>query len=101
MTLVRHYLKGVNALILCVDSNDVERMEEVGQYLRNILADEELEPNTALLVFANKQDLQRALTVREVRNRLKIDEIRDRPCSKNTSSTSPLAITFCFLFNHL
>ncbi|XP_054565391.1 ADP-ribosylation factor 2-like isoform X2 [Eptesicus fuscus] len=54
----RHYFKDTNGLIFVVDSNDRERISEAQEELTRLLMDYEL-IDAVLLVFANKQRLQR------------------------------------------
>merc|ERR1712228_799096 len=58
--LHRHYYQGTNALIFVVDSNDRDRIEDAREELTKMLHEDELS-ETALLVFANKQDLPNAM----------------------------------------
>ena len=63
---------------MCVDSNDRERIDEVREYIDNILKIEGLE-GVPLLVFANKQDINGAMTPEEVEDALNLHNIKDRP----------------------
>src|SRR5690348_8533667 len=63
--LSTHYHNHVNAVIYVVDSNDNERMEEAAEELQTMLNQPELHA-AQLLVYANKQDLPRALTTAQV-----------------------------------
>ncbi|KAM3620705.1 uncharacterized protein V6R79_000782 [Siganus canaliculatus] len=60
-------LSGVSQpeLIFVVDSNDGERMKEAADELHQMLEEDELR-GVALLVFANKQDLPRAMSVSDI-----------------------------------
>ena len=85
--LWKHYFEGTDALIFVVDSNDRERMceEEAGYFsdssakevLSWVLSDEELE-GVPLMVFANKQDLPKAMPVNEVADALGLNQLRNR-----------------------
>jgi small GTP-binding protein len=66
------------SIILVVDANDLERIDEARDELRKLLKDDNLK-NAILLVYANKQDLPRALTPQEVANRLGLGSIGSRP----------------------
>ena len=71
-----------------VDSNDRERIGDqdvtgyfsdsnVAEELHRLLAEDELR-DAALLVFANKQDLPKAMSVEEVTKSLKLNQLRNR-----------------------
>ena len=95
--LYRHYYQGTSALIWVIDSNDKERMapdtydfsNTVKEELYDTIKSEELK-NVALLIFANKQDLKDALSVKEIKKRLELeDKLNDRlwhiqPCCATT-----------------
>jgi len=74
--LWRHYFEGSTALIFVVDSNDRDRIDDLKEYERS--AKEELHrtleedsmKNVPVLIFANKQDLPAAMSVKEVTERL-------------------------------
>merc|ERR1712083_1113249 len=68
--LWRHYYDGVQGLIFVVDSSDVERMEDASAELRRILEDAHFPRAAAVLVFANNQDLPRALTGAEIMQKM-------------------------------
>lgn len=63
--LWRHYYTNTQALIFVVDSNDPERIKDAAEELHTMLQEFELR-NVALLVFANKQDLPRAMTTSDI-----------------------------------
>ena len=71
-TLWKHYYAGTDALIFVVDSSDVERLDEARIELSKLLAAEELR-GAALLVFANKQDLPKAVGASAMAAALGID----------------------------
>jgi len=75
--LHRHYYPGTNALIFVVDSNDRDRIEDAREELNKMLYEDELR-DTALLVFANKQDLPNAMSVAEMTNELGLHSLRNR-----------------------
>ncbi|KAJ3424101.1 e3 ubiquitin-protein ligase trim23 [Anaeramoeba flamelloides] len=60
-TLWRHYYENVQAILFVVDSSDQERLQEAKNELQKMLLEEELK-NSALVVFANKQDLPNTIT---------------------------------------
>lgn len=63
--LWRHYFCNTQGLIFVVDSNDPERIKDAAEELHIMLQEHELR-NVALLVFANKQDLPRAMTTADI-----------------------------------
>jgi len=75
--LWRHYYQSVNALIFVVDSNDHDRIEDARDQLQDMLREELLE-NVPLLVFANKQDLPRAMKPAEIAEKLCLGSLRSR-----------------------
>lgn len=75
--LWRHYFQGTDALICVVDSNDRDRMEDAGEELQRLLSEDELR-GAHLLVYANKQDLPRAMPAHEIAERLGLQGLRGR-----------------------
>eukprot|EP00446_Apocalathium_sp_SHHI-4_P072839 CAMPEP_0177542992 /NCGR_PEP_ID=MMETSP0369-20130122/61125_1 /TAXON_ID=447022 ORGANISM="Scrippsiella hangoei-like, Strain SHHI-4" /NCGR_SAMPLE_ID=MMETSP0369 /ASSEMBLY_ACC=CAM_ASM_000364 /LENGTH=223 /DNA_ID=CAMNT_0019026745 /DNA_START=35 /DNA_END=706 /DNA_ORIENTATION=- len=75
--LWRHYYKSVNSFIFVVDSNDRERMEDAKEWLNKMLSEDELF-GVPLLVYANKQDLPRAMSITELTDKLGLHEVRNR-----------------------
>uniref|UniRef100_A0A3B4F7K0 ADP-ribosylation factor-like protein 14 n=1 Tax=Pundamilia nyererei TaxID=303518 RepID=A0A3B4F7K0_9CICH len=63
--LWRHYYVNTQGLIFVVDSNDPERIKEASEELHTLLQEDELK-GVAVLVFANKQDLPRAMLVSDI-----------------------------------
>jgi ADP-ribosylation factor protein 1 len=76
-SLWRYYYTNTNAVIFVVDSNDRSRMEEARLELDRMLNAEEL-TNAKILVYANKQDLPGAMSVREITNELGLQKLRNR-----------------------
>ncbi|XP_022597688.1 ADP-ribosylation factor 4 [Seriola dumerili] len=72
--LWRHYYTNTQGLIFVVDSNDPERIKEAGDELHRMLEEDELR-GVAILVFANKQDLPRAMSVIDVTTALGLSAI--------------------------
>ncbi|KAM7538781.1 hypothetical protein Aperf_G00000055405 [Anoplocephala perfoliata] len=60
-----HYFPGTQGLIFVVDSNDRERLSEAKEELWGMLNADELR-DVILLVFANKQDLPKAMKPSEI-----------------------------------
>lgn len=81
----RCYYTGTDAVIFVVDSLDKDRLEICSSELHQMLKEDELS-ESALLVFANKQDQPGALKSEEITKALKLPSLRDRswtivPCS--------------------
>eukprot|EP01026_Neomeris_dumetosa_P016404 TRINITY_DN1622_c0_g2_i1.p2 TRINITY_DN1622_c0_g2~~TRINITY_DN1622_c0_g2_i1.p2 ORF type:complete len:192 (-),score=19.32 TRINITY_DN1622_c0_g2_i1:252-827(-) len=75
--LWRHYFNNTDALIFVVDSFDRERIQRATQEFKSII-DDPLMRNSAILVFANKQDMKGALTTAEICEALGLPELRGR-----------------------
>ena len=69
--------QNTDGIIFVVDSNDKERFETVREVLSLCLIEEELK-GAALLVFANKQDLNGAASPNELTNALEMGKINNR-----------------------
>ena len=75
--LWKHYYQNTDGIIFVVDSNDKERLEKVRETLALCLIEEELK-DAALLVFANKQDLNGAVSPNELTDILEMGKINNR-----------------------
>ncbi|KAI9757684.1 MAG: ADP-ribosylation factor, Arf Arf6 [Lichina confinis] len=75
--LWRHYFSGTQGLIFVVDSSDRSRIDEARQELQRIISDREMR-DSLLLVFANKQDVQEAMTPAEITEKLQLNKLKDR-----------------------
>merc|ERR1711879_1055701 len=75
--LWRHYYVGTHGLIFAVDSNDRDRVEDAREELMKVLDDDEMR-DAILLVFANKQDLPKAMSAAEVTEKLGLHSLRNR-----------------------
>lgn len=64
-------------MVFVIDSTDIERLGTAAEELAAMLNEEELR-DTALLVFANKQDQPGAKGAGEISEALKLGELRDR-----------------------
>ncbi|KAG4305892.1 hypothetical protein PORY_000802 [Pneumocystis oryctolagi] len=71
------YYKSTFAIILVIDSTDKERLDTSKNELLRIMNDEDLK-NSILLVFANKQDVENALTPNEISDALGLINFKDR-----------------------
>ncbi|RKO97086.1 hypothetical protein CXG81DRAFT_14974 [Caulochytrium protostelioides] len=73
----RCYYTNTDAIIYVVDSADHQRLSTSQQELHEMLEEEEIK-NAALLVLANKQDMDGAMTPAEVSEALGLATLRDR-----------------------
>jgi len=71
----RNYFESTDGLIWVVDSADKWRLEDCRKELASLLVEERLAGAT-LLVFANKQDLPGSLKPLEIKEALKLDDIK-------------------------
>ncbi len=86
--LWKHYYQNTDGLIFVIDSNDRERIEKAAEELQKMLAEEELK-DCAILVMANKQDLNGALPPGEVTEQLGMGNIKGRTwLVQGTSATT-------------
>ena len=75
--LWHHYYNGVDAVIFVIDSNDTERLNDVGQELERCLLDDQLR-GVPFLIYANKQDLPHAASVTEISQKLRLQKLVGR-----------------------
>lgn len=73
----RNYFEGTDALVYVIDAADERRLLESGSEL-NLLLQEEKLAGVPLLIFANKQDLEGAMTPQKIAETLQLHLIRDR-----------------------
>ncbi|XP_047203217.1 ADP-ribosylation factor 4-like [Girardinichthys multiradiatus] len=73
--LWRHYYTNTQGLIYVVDSNDSERIKEAAEELHIQLEEDELK-GVPVLVFANKQDLPRAMSVSDITEALSLSGVQ-------------------------
>ena len=86
--LWKRFYKYTDGLIFVVDSNDQDRIEDAAEELKKMLAEEELK-DCAVLVMANKQDLNGALAPGEVTKRLGMGDLKGRTwLVQGTSATT-------------
>ncbi|KAK0737112.1 P-loop containing nucleoside triphosphate hydrolase protein [Apiosordaria backusii] len=71
----RNYFEKTDALIWVVDATDRLRIDDCRQELHGLLQEERLS-GASLLVFANKTDVEGCMTGEELKEGLKLDEIR-------------------------
>ncbi|KAG5439775.1 hypothetical protein PCANB_000057 [Pneumocystis canis] len=72
--LWRHYYTGTQGLIFVIDSADKDRIDEARKELHRIITDCEMR-DSVLLVFANKQDLDNAMSPTQVTEKLQLQKI--------------------------
>merc|ERR1719387_2691866 len=70
-----NYFESSDALVYVIDSSDARRLEESGNELKELLAEDKL-GGVPLLVFANKQDLLQAMSADEISQELRLEEIK-------------------------
>ena len=75
--LWRHYYQNTQGIIFVVDSNDRERVGDARAELERMCNEDELR-DAVLLVFANKQDLPKAMPVPEITEKLGLHAMRSR-----------------------
>jgi len=75
--LWRHYFQNTDALIFVVDSQDKNRVSQAGAEFKSIIEDP-LMKNSAILVYANKQDMRGCLTTAEVCQSLGLPDLKNR-----------------------
>jgi Arf/Sar family protein len=75
--LWKHYFADTDALIYVVDCLDRDRIEQAAREFQDI-ANDPLMRNAAILMFANKQDLEGALGPRELPPLMGLDKMRSR-----------------------
>uniref|UniRef100_A0A061QX77 Arf/Sar family, other n=1 Tax=Tetraselmis sp. GSL018 TaxID=582737 RepID=A0A061QX77_9CHLO len=75
--LWRHYFNNTDGLIYVVDSMDRDRIQKAAAEFKTIIEDP-LMRNSAILVFANKQDMKGCLAPSEVCEALGLPEMRHR-----------------------
>ncbi|KAM4583467.1 uncharacterized protein V3H82_007230 [Fundulus diaphanus] len=73
--LWRHYYTNTQGLIFVVDSNDPERIKEAADELHMQLEEDALR-GVPVLVFANKQDLPRAMSASGVTEALRLSAVQ-------------------------
>lgn len=84
----RNYFEQTDGLVWVVDSGDKMRLADCKRELHALLLQERL-AGASLLVFCNKQDLQGAFTIQEIKDFLELDSFSTRhwavvPCSAMT-----------------
>ena len=75
--LWRHYFQNTHGIIFVVDSGDRERLRVVREELEKMVSEEELR-GAVMLVMANKQDLEYAMRVDEIAEKLRLDAMNGK-----------------------
>uniref|UniRef100_A0A1B6L5H4 ADP-ribosylation factor 2 n=1 Tax=Graphocephala atropunctata TaxID=36148 RepID=A0A1B6L5H4_9HEMI len=75
--LWRFYFDDVQGIIFVIDCNDLERLDDAAKELKTVLEEPKLQ-HAALLVFANKQDLPRAVTSHDLIDKLDLNKLSAR-----------------------
>jgi len=74
----KSYFTGSKGLVFVVDSTDSERLDQAKEDLHYLLTLEEMKQVDAVVILANKQDLQNAASVPELSEKLNLMSITDR-----------------------
>lgn len=77
----RQYFSDLDAIIYIVDSTETDRLDDAAstlEFLLDLDGPRDSPSSAPVLVFANKQDLEGALSAEEVSEGLKLGEIRHR-----------------------
>jgi len=82
--LWRHYVKNAHAVVFVVDSADEYHLDQCGdesarKELHRVLKNDELPFTSPLLIYANKQDKDGALSSAVLEKRLDLASIKSRP----------------------
>ncbi len=72
--LWHYYFENNDGLVFVLDSSDAERLTEAREELQSMLADDRLR-DSAVLVLANKQDLERAESPANLVGHLGLDKL--------------------------
>ncbi|XP_046856487.1 ADP-ribosylation factor 3-like [Xenia sp. Carnegie-2017] len=75
--LWRVYFPGSLGIIFVIDSSDKERLDQAKTELQRLLNEDQLE-NVHLLIFANKQDVENAMSLTEIREKLNLSALARR-----------------------
>uniref|UniRef100_A0A6B2LR11 Uncharacterized protein n=1 Tax=Arcella intermedia TaxID=1963864 RepID=A0A6B2LR11_9EUKA len=83
----RHYYQNTQGVVFVIDSNDKERISEATYEIAKILREDEV-ANIPILVFANKQDLPKAMTPYQVACELELrDSFQEEEIRSEKTST--------------
>jgi len=105
----RHYYQGVSGVVFVVDSSDRQRFKEAAKELKTMFEESAGDlGNAHLLVLCNKQDLDGAANVSEIKEALNVSSVRTegmyyvQPCCGLTGTllhfaylpTLPVSVSF-------
>jgi len=86
--LWKHYFQNTDGIIFVVDSNDKDRIADAAEELNKMINDEELK-DCIILIMANKQDLNGAMSPNEVTEKLGLGQLKGRQwLVQGTSATT-------------
>ena len=86
--LWKHYYSNTDGVIFVVDSNDKDRIDDAAEELKKMLDEDELK-DCIVLVMANKQDLNGALSPNDVSNKMGMEQLKGRQWRvQGTSATT-------------
>lgn len=85
--LWKFYYENVGGIIFVIDSNDRDRIPQAKEEL-DVLLNEPSLKDSALLIFANKQDLPDAMSTAQIAERLELTGIRGRKWNVQSSSAT-------------
>jgi small GTP-binding protein len=75
--LWEHYYDTVHAVIFILDANDVDRLDECKQEFKRMVNDPKLK-NVPILIYANKQDLPKALKRDAIKDKLQLSQLKQK-----------------------
>ncbi|VDO22708.1 unnamed protein product [Heligmosomoides polygyrus] len=75
--LWKYYFRDTQGLIYVVDSSDKERLNEAREELHHLLEEPELR-DAKVLILANKQDLENAMSTAKITGELQLNDVRSR-----------------------
>jgi ADP-ribosylation factor-like protein 2 len=71
----RNYFEQTDGLIFVIDSVDQQRMELAAKELHSLLKEERLQ-GASLLIYANKQDLEGAIAIKQIASIMRLEDIK-------------------------
>ncbi len=75
---IRYYYINSDAMIYVIDSNDIDRIEDVIEDFQYLVSEDYIK-DIPILVLANKQDLENSLTPNQITDLLKIGNLVSKP----------------------
>src|SRR5262249_13781921 len=83
----KHYCQDCDGLMFVVDSADTDRLKEAKEELGKLIDDETM-TSSVVLVIANKQDVQGAVSPVELEHRLGLDKAKQVHRIQSASATT-------------